>query len=148
MSPVLISTVLGLLLIPSTISSVLANPNYNNVSQKNSPTIKVQRSRSNKNRIFQQLNLTEMQTDKIMAIRNQNKQEIRQSLQELRNAQEESNIMISGNETENQLRQKHDQVLQLRKKLAELRFNNILKIREVLTPEQLQQWSKLMRQRR
>ena len=56
--------------------------------------------------------------------------------------------MISGNETENQLRQKHDQVLQLRKKLAELRFNNILKIREVLTPEQLQQWSKLMRQRR
>ena len=89
-----------------------------------------------------------MQTDKIMAIRNQNKQEIRQSLQELRNAQEELNIMISGNETENQLRQKHDQVLQLRKKLAELRFNNILKIREVLTPEQLQQWSKLMRQRR
>ena len=83
MSPVLISTVLGLLLIPSTISSVLANPNYNNVSQKNSPTIKVQRSRSNKNRIFQQLNLTEMQTDKIMAIRNQNQQEVRQSLQEL-----------------------------------------------------------------
>ena len=52
MSPVLISTVLGLSLIPSTISSVLASPNYNNVSQKISPTIKVQRSQLNKNRIF------------------------------------------------------------------------------------------------
>ena len=31
MSPVLISTVLGLLLIPSTISSVLASSNYNDV---------------------------------------------------------------------------------------------------------------------
>ena len=89
-----------------------------------------------------------MQTDKIMAIRNQNQQEIRQSLQELLNAQEEFNTMISGSETENQLRQKHDQVLRLRKKLAELRFNNILKIREVLTPKQLQQWYKLMEQRR
>ena len=59
-----------------------------------------------------------MQTDKIMAIRNQNQQEIRQSLQELLNAQEELNTMISGSETENQLRQKHDQVLRLRKKLA------------------------------
>ena len=88
-----------------------------------------------------------MQTDKIMAIRNQNQQEIRQSLQELLNAQEEFNTMISGSETENQLRQKHDQVLRLRKKLAELRFNNILKIREVLTPKQLQQWYKLMEQR-
>ena len=88
-----------------------------------------------------------MQTDKIMAIRNQNQQEIRRSLQELLNAQEEFNTMISGSETENQLRQKHDQVLRLRKKLAELRFNNILKIREVLTPKQLQQWYKLMEQR-
>ena len=52
MFPVLISTVLGLSLIPSTISSVLASPNYNNVSQKISPTIKVQRSQLNKNRIF------------------------------------------------------------------------------------------------
>ena len=59
-----------------------------------------------------------MQTDKIMAIRNQNQQEIRRSLQELLNAQEEFNTMISGSETENQLRQKHDQVLRLRKKLA------------------------------
>ena len=147
MSPVLISTVLGLSLIPSTISSVLASPNYNNVSQKISPTIKVQRSQLNKNRIFEQLNLTKVQTDKVMAIRNQNQQEIRQSLQELLNAQEEFNTMISGSETENQLRQKHDQVLRLRKKLAELRFNNILKIREVLTPKQLQQWYKLMEQR-
>ncbi len=148
MSPVLISSLLGLLVMPLTISSVLANPNYNNVSQKISPTIKVQSSQSNQNRIFQQLNLTEAQTDKIITIRQKNQQEIRQSLQNLRNAQEELNTMITGQGTDNQLRKKHSEVLQLRQELAELQFNTILKIREILTPEQLQQWSKLMQQRR
>ncbi|MEM1169115.1 MAG: Spy/CpxP family protein refolding chaperone [Cyanobacteria bacterium P01_H01_bin.35] len=148
MSQVLISAVLGLLVIPLNISSVLANPNYNNVSKKNNPIIKVQRPGQNQNRIFEQLNLTETQTQKIIAIRNQNQQEIRQSLQDLRNAQEELNTMITGKENDNQLRKKHSEVLQLRQELAELQFNTLLKIREVLTPEQLQQWSKLMQQRR
>ncbi len=148
MSSVLISSLLGLLVMPLTISSVLATPNYNNFSQKNSPTIKVQRSQSNQNRIFQQLNLTDEQTEKILGIRQQNQQEIRQNIQDLRNAQEELNQMITGTDTDNQLRQKHDRVLQLRRELAELQFNTILKIREVLNPDQLQQWSKLMQQRR
>ncbi len=145
---VLISSLLGLLVMPLTISSVLANPNYNNVSQKISPTIKVQRSQSNQNRIFQQLNLSDAQTEKIITIRQKNQQEIRQNLQDLRNAQEELNTMITGKGTDNQLRKKHSEVLQLRQELAELQFNTILKIREVLNPEQLQQWSKLMQQRR
>lgn len=148
MSSVLISSVLGLLVMPLTISSVLANSNYNNVSENISQTIQVQRPERNQNRIFEQLNLTEEQTEKIIAIREQNQQEIRQSLQDLRNAQSELNKMITGTDTDNQLRQKHDKVLQLRKELAELQFNTILKIREVLNPEQLQQWSKLMEQRR
>ena len=148
MSPVLISAVLGLLVIPLNISSVLANPNYNNVSKKNNPIIQVQRPGRNQNRIFEQLNLTEEQTEKIIAIRNQNQQEMRQSLQNLRNAQAELNTMITGRGTDNQLRKKHGEVLQLRQELADLQFNTLLKIREVLTPEQLQQWSKLMQQRR
>ncbi|MGD1701084.1 Spy/CpxP family protein refolding chaperone [Dapis sp. BLCC M229] len=148
MSQVLISAVLGLLVMPLTISSVLANPNYNNVSEKISQTIQVQRPGRNQNRVFEQLNLTEEQTEKIIAIRNQNQQEIRQSLQDLRNAQEELNTMITGRETDNQLRKKHGEVLNLRQELAELQFNTLLKIREVLTPEQLQEWSKLMQQRR
>ncbi len=148
MSQVLISALLGLLVIPLTISSVLANPNYNNVSQKNNPIIKLQRPRGNQNRIFEQLNLTKEQTEKIIAIRQENQQEIRQSLQSLRNAQEELNTMITGRGNDNQLRKKHGEVLQLRQELAELQFNTLLKIREVLTPEQLQQWSKLMEQRR
>jgi len=47
MSSVLIYAVLGLLVMPLTISSVLVNPNYNynnNVSQKISTTIKVKHS--------------------------------------------------------------------------------------------------------
>ena len=148
MSQFLISAVLGLLVTPLTISSVLANPNYNNVSEKNNPIIQVQRPGRNQNRIFEQLNLTDEQTEKIIAIRQENQQEMRQSLQNLRNAQAELNTMITGRGTDNQLRKKHGEVLQLRQELADLQFNTLLKIREVLTPEQLQQWSKLMQQRR
>ncbi|MGD1714764.1 Spy/CpxP family protein refolding chaperone [Dapis sp. BLCC M172] len=148
MSQVLISAVLGLLVIPLNISSVLANPNYNNVSEKFSQTIQVQRPGRNQNRIFEQLNLTDEQTKKIIGIREENQQEIRQSLQNLRNVQEELNTMITGKGNDNQLRKKHSEVLQLRQELAELQFNTLLKIREVLTPQQLQQWSKLMQQRR
>ncbi|MDJ0519767.1 MAG: Spy/CpxP family protein refolding chaperone [Okeania sp. SIO2F4] len=148
MSQFLISAVLGLLVTPLTISSVLANPNYNNVSEKISQTIQVQRPGRNQNRIFEQLNLTEEQTEKIIAIRQENQQEIRQSLQNLRNAQAELNTMITGKGNDNQLRKKHSEVLNLRQELAELQFNTLLKIREVLTPEQLQEWSKLMQQRR
>ncbi|WP_094670822.1 Spy/CpxP family protein refolding chaperone [Hydrocoleum sp. CS-953] len=148
MSQVLISAVLGLLVIPLNISSVLANPNYNNVSEKFSQTIQVQRPGRNQNRIFEQLNLSDEQTKKIIGIREENQQEIRQSLQNLRNVQEELNTMITGKGNDNQLRKKHSEVLQLRQELAELQFNTLLKIREVLTPQQLQQWSKLMQQRR
>ncbi|NEP42483.1 MULTISPECIES: Spy/CpxP family protein refolding chaperone [Okeania] len=148
MSPALISAVLGLLVTPLTISSVIATPNYNNDAQIISQTTKVQESQSTEEGVFQQLNLTQEQTDKIVAIRQQHQQQIIQSLENLRDAQEELNQMIIATNTDNQLRQKHGEVLQLRKDLAELQFNTILKIREVLTPEQLQQWSKLMQQRR
>ncbi|MEB3340717.1 Spy/CpxP family protein refolding chaperone [Okeania sp.] len=148
MSRVLISSLLGLLVMPLTVSSVLANPNSDNIYQKNNPTIQVQRPPRNQNRIFEQLNLTEEQKEKITKIRDNNQQKIRESLQDLRNAQEELNVMITGTESENKLRKKHDQILELREELAKLQFNTILKIREVLTPEQLQEWSNLIKQRR
>ncbi len=65
----------------------------------------------------------------------------------MRSDQDKLNQMIIGTDTDNQLREKHSEVLKLRTELAELQFNPILKIREVLSPEQLEQWSKLMQQR-
>ena len=148
MPQTLISAVLGLFVIPLTISSVIATPKYNNDGQKITQTTKLQKSQSTGESVFQQLNLTQEQADKIVGIRQQHQQKITQSLEKLRGLQEELNQMIITNNTDNQLRQKHGEVLQLRKELSELQFNTILKIREVLTPEQLQQWSKLMQQRR
>ena len=146
MSRVLISTLVGFLLTPLTISSALATPNYN-LFEKISQTIEVQQSQPTSEGIFQQLNLSEEQTAKIMAIRNQHQQDIVKNLENLRGAQEELNNMIIGSSSDNQLREKHSQVLKLREKIAELQFNTILKMRAVLTPEQLQKWSTLMKQR-
>lgn len=148
MSRLLISTVIGLLVMPLTNSSVLANPNYNNVSGKISQTQQSQQSQGSPEGIFQQLDLTEEQTQKIMTIRNQHQEDIVKSLENLRGAQEELNNMIISSSSDNQLREKHSEVIQLRKELAELQFDTILKMREVLTPEQLEKWSTLMKQRR
>lgn len=144
----LISAVLGLLVIPSSISSVLASPNYNNFPIKISQATKEQQSQPSEGGIFQELNLTQEQTEKITTIRNQHQQDILKGLEQLQGAQEELNKMMIGSSSDNQLREKHGEVLQLRTELAELQFNTILKMREVLTPEQLQQWSTLMQQRR
>ncbi|MGB3511785.1 MAG: Spy/CpxP family protein refolding chaperone [Microcoleaceae cyanobacterium] len=148
MSRLLISTVVGLLVMPLTISSVLATPNYNNFSGKVSQTEQSQQSQGSQEGIFQQLDLTEEQTQKIMTIRNQHQEDIVKSLENLRGAQEELNNMIISSSSDNQLREKHSEVIQLRKELAELQFDTILKMREVLTPEQLEKWSTLMKQRR
>ena len=148
MSRFLISTVVGLLVIPLTISSVSAISHYNKLSEKVSQGRQSQESQGSPEGIFQQLNLSEEQTEKIIAIRNQHQQDMSDSLEKLRGAQEELNNMIISSSSDNQLREKHTEVLLLRKELAELQFNTILKMREVLTPEQLEQWSQLMQQRR
>ncbi|MDJ0554597.1 MAG: Spy/CpxP family protein refolding chaperone [Microcoleaceae cyanobacterium MO_207.B10] len=148
MSRVLISTVLGLLVMPLTISPALANSNYNNFPIKVSQTRQAQESQGSEEGIFKQLNLSEDQTEKIIAIRDQHQQNMIDSLQKLRGAQEELNNMIISSSSDNQLREKHSEVIQLRTELAELQFDTILKMREVLTPEQLQKWSNLMQQRR
>ena len=56
--------------------------------------------------------------------------------------------MMQGNASENDLRNKHQEIVSLRQQMGNLRFESMLEMRKVLTPEQRQQFVQLMQERR
>ncbi|MFB2975647.1 Spy/CpxP family protein refolding chaperone [Microseira sp. BLCC-F43] len=95
-----------------------------------------------------QLNLTPDQMQRMQAIRQVYQNQISQRAQALRQAETELTGLIASNADSNQIRAKHNQVLSLRQQLAQVRFESMLEMREVLTPEQRRQLAQRMTQGR
>ena len=101
-----------------------------------------------KPRLMEELNLTQEQQQQLQAIRSQYKDQISQQQDELRQASEELRSLMTSDADANQIRPKHQQVQQLRQQLEALHFESMLAMREVLTPEQRQEFAQLMERRR
>ncbi len=99
-------------------------------------------------RWLQQLNLSQDQMQQIQAIRDRYKGQMEQRGQALRQAQQELGNLMAGTASSNDIRDKHRQVEQLRQQLAQMRFESMLEIRDVLSPDQRRQLSQMMQQRR
>ncbi|MCU0515636.1 MAG: Spy/CpxP family protein refolding chaperone [Oscillatoria sp. Prado101] len=98
--------------------------------------------------LFEKLNLSQDQMQKMQEIQERYKNQMQQQQQTLRQAEEELRDLMAGTADKNQLREKNRQVQALREKMGELRFESLLEIREVLTPDQRRQMAELMQQRR
>ncbi|WP_017718432.1 Spy/CpxP family protein refolding chaperone [Kamptonema formosum] len=98
--------------------------------------------------LFEQLNLSQDQMQKMQQIQERYKTQMQQQQKTLRQAEDELRDLMAGTADQNQLREKHRQVQALREKMGELRFESLLEMREVLTPDQRRQMSELMQQRR
>lgn len=98
--------------------------------------------------LFDKLNLTADQKQKIQAIRNQYKNQMAQRREAMRQSQQELMNLMSGTASENQIREKHRQVLAQGQQMAELQFDIMLAMRQVLTPEQRRQLAQMMQERR
>lgn len=98
--------------------------------------------------LFEKLNLTADQKQKMQAIRNQYQGQITQRREAMRKSRQELMNMMSGTASESQIREKHRQVLADGQRMAELQFDIMLAMREVLTPEQRRQLAQLMQERR
>jgi periplasmic protein CpxP/Spy len=96
---------------------------------------------------LRELNLSRDQIQKIREIRDRYKERLTQQRQAARQAQKELRELVSGNASPEQIRQKHDQAQSLQQELASTRIESMLAIREVLTVEQRQKLSEVMRQR-
>jgi Spy/CpxP family protein refolding chaperone len=94
------------------------------------------------------LNLSPEQKQQIQEISQQYRPQISERRQALQQAQQELRNLMAGNATDVQVREKYGQVQTLRQEVAYLRFESMLAIRKVLTPQQRQQFAQQMNTRR
>ena len=116
------------------------------------PTLLVQ-NRSAKlvdgpNRLMEQLNLSSQQKQDLSTIRQKYQGQMKQLHEQLRTNQEALRTMMSGTASEDSIRAKHTEIVQLRQQLENLGFESMLESRAVLTPDQRQQFAQLMEKQR
>lgn len=99
-------------------------------------------------RLIEELDLTAAQVEQIRGIR-QNAVENMQTLHsDLWAERETLHDLMAGTATAAELRTQHETIQTLHRQVADQRFENMLAVREVLTPEQRVELSELMEQRR
>jgi periplasmic protein CpxP/Spy len=96
----------------------------------------------------EQLNLSADQKAQIKQIRDQAKSDSQGLRQQMRAAFEKQQSLMAGNASDDQIRQQHREVQALRQQAEERRFDTMLKIRQVLTPEQRTKAAQLMKENR
>jgi len=99
-------------------------------------------------RLSQELNLTPDQEAQIRTIFEAGKADTESDREALRAARQNLQALMTGDASESELRQQHDRIQSLRAELGDRRFEGVLDVREVLTPEQRQRFSELAAERR
>ena len=97
---------------------------------------------------FQELNLTPEQTQQIQTIESRYEDQMAQRKQAVRQAKQELVDLMAGTASESQVREKYRQVEALKQQVADIRFDSMLAMREVLTPEQRRQFAEGMQRGR
>lgn len=131
----------------SPMQAVLANqtsvfPNALTQNQPTAPTV------NNAEGLLDALNTSPEQEQKIQVIRQEYQEKLRQQQEQLRQLQQQLSQLMVNNVPESELRQKHNQFMQVREEIGETQFDMMLKMRAVLTPEQRSQLAEIMQQRR
>jgi periplasmic protein CpxP/Spy len=98
-------------------------------------------------KVLQQLNLSTQQLQQIKAIRERNSSEIRSSRQRLRQLQQEMQSLMAGTASSDQVRSKFNELQSLKQQVSKLQFEQMLAMREVLTPQQRTQLAESIKQR-
>lgn len=95
-------------------------------------------------RLMKKLNLTSEQRNKIADIRSKYQPKFDSLNEQIRNEREILGEMMRTNQGENQMRSQHQKIVSLSQQIQNLRFESMLEMREVLTPEQRQEWANMM----
>lgn len=104
--------------------------------------------RQNRGAWLRDLNLSPEQMQRIRAIQNQYQGRIRQERQAYRQAQRELRNLMAGNASVDTLRRQYNDAKAIRQRLADLQFESLLAMREVLTPAQRRKFADRMEQQR
>lgn len=112
------------------------------------PTRRGRRGGGDQGKFLEQLNLTTEQRQQLSTIRQKYQGQIQSLREKVRNTHQELRTLMSGSATADQIRAKHQELSQLQDQLQDLRFNSMLEMRDILTPEQRTKFTQLMEQRR
>jgi len=115
---------------------------------ENTAREKVTAQKFDGDKIIERLNLSPQQKQRIQAIRQNYQNRLEQSKQSLRQIRQELGQMMSGDASENVIRQKFQQLQQRQQEVNQLRFDSMLEMREVLEPSQRQELAEILRGRR
>ena len=98
--------------------------------------------------ILEELDLTEAQKTELESIRTQYQPRIDEKRDVLFSAHQTLREMMASDTSPDELRRQHEQVQDLAEEMSDLRFESMLEMREVLTPEQREEFAQLMEERR
>jgi protein CpxP len=99
-------------------------------------------------RLLYELNLSQEQEQEIAAIQQKYNDAMVENHNALRSGYDELRDLMTGTESDKVIRDKYEEIMDLRRKLADLRFQSMLEVRQVLTEEQRQELAELMDERR
>jgi periplasmic protein CpxP/Spy len=98
-------------------------------------------------RMVQELGLTQDQQTRIQAIRENAKNDKNPQRQQLRAEMENLRSLIAKSASTSELRQQHNKIKALRDQMGDQRFESMLQVYEVLTPEQRTKFAEMMQRR-
>lgn len=126
----------------------LPNPVINSTIKitQNTPPLK-QRWENKGDKLMEKLNLSAEQQQQIESIRSKYQPEIDNVKEQMQSEREKMSAMMKNNESQDNLRSQHQEIVALQQKMNNLRFESLLETREVLTLEQRQQFSQMMSER-
>lgn len=130
----------------------------NDIQETQSSTIQLAQNQMKQNKrmdrgnrmekLLQQLDLTSEQSQQIEAIQEQLSSENEALWQQMEDNRQQMETLLSNNASNEELRQRYQQLQSLRQQLSDNRFENMLQVRDVLTPEQREQMTQIMEQNR
>lgn len=146
------------LILPLGVSGAMANPTDDaftkftpatqQIAQHHSPGGKRMGRGEGMSKMLEQLNLTPEQSEQIETIKTESRDQNDALHQDMETIREEMRSLLASDASVEQLRQQHQRMQELHQKLSDNRFETMLQIREVLTPEQRSQMADLMSEKR
>ena len=143
----------ALFLSPLAVNAVSLNTETNKIKNPRSPVTQLAHGKrrggyDGGKKLLEQLDLTPEQSQKIDGIHEQFNSDNETLFQEMRTNYQEMRSLLASDASPEQLRQQHQKIQDLRQQLGTNRFEKMLQVREILTPEQRTKMAELMEQHR
>lgn len=139
--------ILSILMVTLTGCTAVANSNPVTSQLIPSPEGQQHPKSSKHSRLMRQLNLNQVQKQQLHSIKLEYEESIIDLRQQVSQAKKKLGDLMVGTADRETIRTQYQQVQLLNQQLAKLRFESMLQMREVMTPEQRIQFAQFMRQR-